>query len=68
MIEWKKYNPDIPPKLNKDYLVSDGKQVEVAYILDDTGVAKWYPPEMSNLEFIEYYAEINIPYKNQRRS
>lgn len=67
MIDWKKYDPESPPELEKEYLVSDGECVDVArinnFFPDEDKFPTWYPPDMSPLyhEAITHYAEINLP-------
>jgi hypothetical protein len=66
VIEWKKFDPKNPPQVNKEYLVSDGKHVDVAWIHDFFDMIRWYPPDTSNIDFddITHYALINLPTNN----
>ncbi|MFI8714464.1 hypothetical protein [Brevibacillus brevis] len=63
MIQWIEYDPKNPPKVNEEYIVSDGRYVDVARICDYFDELRWYPPDRSQIEelFITHYAEINLP-------
>jgi hypothetical protein len=63
VIAWKKYDPENPPELNKHYLVSDGRHVDVAGLRNYFDEIRWYPPDRSNIDesSINYFAEINLP-------
>ena len=63
MIPWKKYDPENPPELFKEYLVSDGRHVDVAQICNYFDEVRWYPPDRSQIDesSITHYAEINLP-------
>lgn len=60
---WKKYDPNNPPTLNKEYFVTDGAKADVAGLHDYFDEIEWYPPERSNLDgtSITHYAEISLP-------
>lgn len=65
MIEWKNYDPNNPPDADNEYLVSDGRHVDIAYLME-TGYGdeiRFYPPDRSPLGYddIVYFAEINLP-------
>ena len=65
MIPWIKYDPENPPKVDRDYLVSDGSDVEVAhfqYCCDDEP-PQWYPPDLGSIDapHITHYAHIKLP-------
>lgn len=60
MIKWQKFNEDNPPISDREYLISDGRYVDVAMFSD----ALWFVPDMSNIDghsAITHYAEINLP-------
>jgi hypothetical protein len=66
MIDWKKYDPENPPEHGKIYLVTDGKNVDVAgfhkFYKDD--VPEWYLLNVSAIDGVNditHYAEINLP-------
>lgn len=63
MIPWKKYDPKNPPEFFKEYLVSDGRHVDIAMICNYFDEVKWYPPDRSQIDglSITHYAEINLP-------
>lgn len=65
MINWIKYDPENPPEIGKDYLVSDGPNVEKAYYqkFSDDDPPRWYPPDLSSIDEpdVIYYCPINLP-------
>ncbi|WCK57586.1 hypothetical protein PP175_26335 (plasmid) [Aneurinibacillus sp. Ricciae_BoGa-3] len=61
MIRWRKYDPERPPKSGVEYLISDGKFVDVAFFDDNL----WFVPDISQINgsgAITHYAEINLPH------
>lgn len=60
MIQWHKLDRTKPPKLGSEYLISDGKNVDVALFADDI----WFVPDRGPIDgesAITHYAEINLP-------
>lgn len=68
MIRWKKFNLTHPPS-DGQYLVTDGKCVEVASLQDfkDGEGADLFLPERTQIngkEAVTHYARINLPESN----
>lgn len=63
MIVWKKYDPKNPPEFGKQYLVSDGRFVDIAIIYDFDDGIEWCPNDFSNIEgsSVTHFAEMNLP-------
>ncbi|MNJ53292.1 hypothetical protein D3C77_486760 [compost metagenome] len=65
MIDWQKYDPENPPKCGKEYLVTDGRFVDVASFSEfwDDDPPVWCVPDRSPIHesSITHYAPINLP-------
>ena len=65
MLEWKKYDPENPPEIDKAYLVTNGTNVDIGWLAKyfDNEPAKWYVPDVSSLDdsSITHFAPINLP-------
>lgn len=64
MIFWKKYDPENIPEADKDYLVTNGRQVESAWVTEWGEGQRFFGfAYMSSVDDydITHYAEINLP-------
>lgn len=64
MIDWKKYDVNNPPELGKDYLVYDGRCIDIVFIdnlFEDE--IEWVPNGVSSVypEKVTHYAELYPP-------
>lgn len=63
MINWTPFDPKNPPDKNKTFLVTNGKQVFVAY-MDSTEKDRlqwWEEKDDDSLSGVTHYADINLP-------
>lgn len=61
MIQWKKYDPENPPKKGTSCVVTDGYDVFLCYYDPDATFrwVQWY--EQDDFNEVTHYAEINLP-------
>ncbi|MFD1674842.1 hypothetical protein [Alicyclobacillus fodiniaquatilis] len=60
MIIWRKFDPEHPPTISGNHLISDGKNVDIALFDDNL----WFVSDMSSIDgsdAVTHYAKINLP-------
>ncbi|GAB7057370.1 hypothetical protein JCM16163A_41190 [Paenibacillus sp. YK5] len=65
MIKWREYDAECPPKFRVEYLISDGKFIDVAFFDNNL----WFVPDLSPIDgsdAITHYAEINLPHDESK--
>jgi hypothetical protein len=61
MIEWKKFDKTNHPMLDKEYLVYDGKGIDVQWLYND-GIEVKFDTDAVGIHWnVTHYADINLP-------